>query len=82
MDLLLQNLNPPWVCNLQFPKLPSYVTTCNIICKNEISLLNTTHFPIPDIAKRTKKSDFDSKFYSKNFEDLGNAFKAKICTAS
>jgi hypothetical protein len=53
--LLLQNLNPRWVCKLQFPKLPSYVTACNTICKSEISLLYMTHFPIPNIAKTTKE---------------------------
>jgi len=58
---LLQNLKSQWVCNLQFPKLRSYVT-CNTICNSEISLLYTTHFPIPTIAKTTKKINFDSKF--------------------
>jgi hypothetical protein len=82
MYLILQNLNPRWVCKFLLPKLPSYVTTCNTICKSEISRLYMTHFPIPNIAKTTKKINFDSKFYSENSEDLGNAFKEKICTTS
>lgn len=63
---LLQNLKPWWVCKLQFPKLRSYVTTCNIICKSEIFLLYMTHFPIPNIAKITKESNFDCKFHREN----------------
>lgn len=59
-----------------------YNLYCITIYKSESSLLYMTHFPIPNIAKTTKKINFHSKFYSENLEDLRNAFKENICTAS